>query len=58
MVFYERSKLNDQNSGLVEVKDEALLDQLKREFYTNIKLYRNTTPLICGTIVNKSCAQR
>ena len=53
MIFYDRHK---KNSGLVEIKDMALLDLLKREYFRNIKLYRNYTPLICGTVVKKGCA--
>jgi len=58
MVFYERSKSTKGNTGLVEIKDGEFLDLLRNEYYTNIKLYKNGAPLICGTVVNKSCAQR
>jgi len=29
--------------------------KLKEEYESDIALYKNDSPLICGTIVNKSC---
>jgi len=58
VLFYERSK--NCNKGLIEIKDSILLGELKKEFQNNIGLYKNHTPLVCGTVVNKNqhCRQK
>jgi hypothetical protein len=60
-IFYERSNssnFNTSNYGLVEVKDIGFLNDLRAEFNRNLKYYKNNTPLICGSVVNKSAKQK
>ena len=56
VIFYERA--NNCNQGLIEITDQIFLDQLKQEYLSNIHIYKNDTPLICGTIVNKGSTHR
>lgn len=51
MVFYERSILHP-NKGLTEIKDDVLLEKLRRNFNNNNKHYGSMSPIICGTVVN------
>jgi len=54
VIFYERSqRASNANKGLTEIKDPAFLKELKEEYERNIHIYKNQTPLICGTVVNK-----
>ena len=55
-IFYERC--NTSNYGLAEVKDIGFLNDLRAEFNRNLKYYKNNTPLICGSVVNKTAKQR
>ena len=55
MIFYEKSKDPQNNQGLVKINDEKFLAKLKSEFNSNFNIYKNDlSPLICGTIVNKT----
>ena len=55
MVFYNRKEIQE-NQGLTEIKDQEFLEKLKKDF--KLKTYMSRSPIICGTIVNKSHAQK
>ena len=57
MIFYNRSILN-KNEDLTEIKDIDFLKELKTDFESNFQHYGSNTPIISGTIVNKSCLQK
>jgi hypothetical protein len=52
MVFYERGK-NSKNEGLLEIKDQEFLDELREDFIKNYSAYGTLTPLITGSVVKK-----
>ena len=55
MVFYNKSKDPQGNLGLTKITDKTFLAKLKKEYISNINIYKNDlSPLISGTIVNKS----
>lgn len=43
-----------QNKDLTEIFDLEILDFLKYEFKKNYTIYKNDTPLICGTLINRN----
>ena len=56
MVFYERGK-NSKNEGLLEIKDQEFLDELREDFIKNYSAYGTLTPLITGSVVKKPHSQ-
>ena len=57
MVFYNRSKDDKAqgNLGLSKITDKTFLAKLKKEYTSNINIYKNDySPLISGTVVNTS----
>ena len=54
MVFYDQTILNS-NTDLIEIKDKEFIEKLKIDFDRNYKQYKSYTPLICGTVVERSC---
>ena len=53
MIFYDRYMLS-HNSGLIEIKDKEFVQKLKFDHNTNYGKYKSMTPIICGTVTNKS----
>jgi hypothetical protein len=56
MIFYERGVWSN-NNGLIEIKDEEFLSQLKADFGFNYRKFNSYSPQICGTIVNHGLGQ-
>lgn len=52
MIFYERGTLA-ANVGLTEIDDPEILKMMKYDYAKNYVENRNSSPIICGTIVNK-----
>ena len=52
MVFYDRDLLNP-NKELIEIKNQAFVDKIRKDFNAKFVQYNSLTPLICGTIVTK-----
>ena len=57
MIFYDRWMFS-HNLGLAEIKDVKFLAELKADFNRNFVNYKSMTPIICGTVVNKSHYQK
>ena len=51
IIFYEKSIMYP-NKGLVEIKDQSLVNTIKKEFDSNYKHFGSVTPIICGTVIN------
>ena len=57
MIFYDRT-LFSHNNGLVEIKDKDFIEIMRNEHNLNYGTYKTKTPVICGTIINKSFGQK
>jgi hypothetical protein len=49
MIFYDQLISND---GLIEIKDKAVVDQIKDELNLTYHEADEIAPVICGTVVN------